>query len=139
MKELKEELEEKLSGHKDKVRAEGEEPAESSSKLLPVPLKQEITEALDIPSISSYKSDEDRNMSRMRIKVRRGLAIIWGMWGGIYISFKLFSLPIAIRDSYVYRDGSCIILVANPGKVEVGTGAVQPRPNPPSIETWRSP
>ena len=34
--------------HKDKVRAGGEEPAGSSSKLLPVPLKQEITEALDI-------------------------------------------------------------------------------------------
>ena len=48
MKELKEELEEKLSGHKDKVRAGGEEPAGSSSKLLPVLLKQEITEALDI-------------------------------------------------------------------------------------------
>ena len=48
MKELKEELEEKLSGNKDKVRAEGEEPAGSSSKLLPIPLKQEITEALDI-------------------------------------------------------------------------------------------
>ena len=48
MKELKEELEDKLSGHKDKVRAGGEEPAGSSSKLLPVPLKQEITEALDI-------------------------------------------------------------------------------------------
>ena len=48
MKELKEELEEKLSGYKDKVRAGGEEPAGSSSKLLPVPLKQEITEALDI-------------------------------------------------------------------------------------------
>ena len=48
MKELKEELEEKLSGHKDKVRAGGEEPAGSSSKLLPVPLKQEITEALEI-------------------------------------------------------------------------------------------
>ena len=48
MKELKEELEEKLSGHKYKVRAGGEEPAGSSSKLLPVPLKQEITEALDI-------------------------------------------------------------------------------------------
>ena len=48
MKELKEELEEKLSGHKDKVRAGGEEPAGSSSKLLPIPLKQEITEALDI-------------------------------------------------------------------------------------------
>ena len=48
MKELKEELEEKLSGHKDKVKAGGEEPAGSSSKLLPVPLKQEITEALDI-------------------------------------------------------------------------------------------
>ena len=48
MKELKEELEEKLSGHKDKVRAGGEEPTGSSSKLLPVPLKQEITEALDI-------------------------------------------------------------------------------------------
>ena len=37
MKELKEELEEMLSGHKDKVRAEGEEPAGSSSKLLPIP------------------------------------------------------------------------------------------------------
>ena len=48
MKELKEELEEKLSGHKDKVRAGGEELAGNSSKLLPVPLKQEITEALDI-------------------------------------------------------------------------------------------
>ena len=48
MKELKEELEDKLSGCKDKVRAEGEEPAGSSSKLLPIPLKQEITEALDI-------------------------------------------------------------------------------------------
>ena len=48
MKELKEELEDKLSGHKDKVRVEGEEPAGSSSKLLPIPLKQEITEALDI-------------------------------------------------------------------------------------------
>ena len=48
MKELKEELEDKLSGHKDKVRAGGEEPAGSSSKLLPVPLKQEITDALDI-------------------------------------------------------------------------------------------
>ena len=48
MKELKEELEEKLSGHKDKVKAGGEEPAGSSSKLLPVPLKPEITEALDI-------------------------------------------------------------------------------------------
>ena len=47
MKELKEELEEKLSGHKDKVRAEGEEPAGISSKLLPIPLKQEITEASD--------------------------------------------------------------------------------------------
>ena len=44
MKELKEELEEKLSGHKDKVRAEREEPAGSSNKLLPIPLKQEITE-----------------------------------------------------------------------------------------------
>ena len=40
IKELKEELEEKLSVHKDKVRAGGEEPAG--------PLKQEITEALDI-------------------------------------------------------------------------------------------
>ena len=39
MKELKEELEDKLSGCKDKVRAEGEEPAGSSSKLLPIPLK----------------------------------------------------------------------------------------------------
>ena len=48
IKELKEELEEKLSVHKDKVRAGGEEPAGSSSKLLPIPLKQEITEALDI-------------------------------------------------------------------------------------------
>ena len=48
MKELKEELEEKLSGHKDKVRAGRVEPARSSNKLLPVPLKQEITEALDI-------------------------------------------------------------------------------------------
>ena len=48
MKELKEELEEKLSGHKDKIRAEGEEPVAISSKLLPIPLKQEITEALDI-------------------------------------------------------------------------------------------
>ena len=48
IKELKEELEDKLSGCKDKVRAEGEEPAGSSSKLLPIPLKQEITEALDI-------------------------------------------------------------------------------------------
>ena len=47
MKELKE-LEDKLSGHKNKVRAEGEEPAGSSSKLLPIPLKQEITEAFDI-------------------------------------------------------------------------------------------
>ena len=45
---MKEELEDKLSGCKDKVRAEGEEPAGSSSKLLPIPLKQEITEALDI-------------------------------------------------------------------------------------------
>ena len=44
IKELKEELEEKLSVHKDKVRAGGEEPAGSSSKLLPIPLKQEITE-----------------------------------------------------------------------------------------------
>ena len=42
MKELKEELEDKLSGCKDKVWAEGEEPAGSSSKLLPIPLKQEI-------------------------------------------------------------------------------------------------
>ena len=48
MKELKEELEDKLSGCKDRVRAEGEEPAGSSSKLLPIPLKQEIAEALDI-------------------------------------------------------------------------------------------
>ena len=48
MKEFEEELEDKLSGHKDKVRAEEEEPAGSSSKLLPIPLKQEITEALDI-------------------------------------------------------------------------------------------
>ena len=48
MKELKEELEGKWSGHKDKVNAGAEEPAGSSSKLLPVPLKQEITEALDI-------------------------------------------------------------------------------------------
>ena len=49
MKELKEELKEnKLSGHKDKVRAEGEQPAGSSSKLLPIPSKQEITEALDM-------------------------------------------------------------------------------------------
>ena len=48
MKELKEELEEKLSGHKDKVSARGDEPAGSSSKLLSVPLKPEITEALDI-------------------------------------------------------------------------------------------
>ena len=48
MKKVKEELEEKLSGHKDKVRARGEEPAGNSSELLPVPLKQEITEALDI-------------------------------------------------------------------------------------------
>ena len=47
MKELKEELEEKLSGHKDKIRAEGEEPAGISSKLLAMPLTQEITEALD--------------------------------------------------------------------------------------------
>ena len=46
MKKVKEELEEKLSGHK--VRAGGEEPAGSSIKLLPVPLKQEITEALEI-------------------------------------------------------------------------------------------
>ena len=39
MEKLKEEeLEEKLSGHKDKVRAEGEEPVGSSSKLLPIPL-----------------------------------------------------------------------------------------------------
>ena len=37
-KELKEELEEQLSDHKDKVRAGGEEPAGSSSKLLPVTL-----------------------------------------------------------------------------------------------------
>ena len=43
MKKLKEELEEKLSGHKDKDRAGGEEPAGSSIKLLPLPLKQEIT------------------------------------------------------------------------------------------------
>ena len=48
MKELKEELKDKWSGHKNKVRAEGEEPAGNSSKLLPIPLKQEITEALDI-------------------------------------------------------------------------------------------
>ena len=48
MKELKEELEEKLSRHNDKVRAGGKEPAGSSSELLPVPLKQKITEALDI-------------------------------------------------------------------------------------------
>ena len=45
---MKKDLEEKFSGHKDKVRAGGEEPAGSSSKLLPVPLKQEITETLDI-------------------------------------------------------------------------------------------
>ena len=37
-----------MSGHKDEVRARGDEPAGNSSKLLPVPLKQEITEALDI-------------------------------------------------------------------------------------------
>ena len=47
-RKLREELEEKLSGHKDEGRAGGEEPQGSSSKLLPVPLKQEITEALDI-------------------------------------------------------------------------------------------
>ena len=45
---LNEPLEEKLSGHKDKVRAEGEEPAGISSKLPSIPLKQEIIEALDI-------------------------------------------------------------------------------------------
>ena len=48
MEELKEEFDEKLSGHKDKVKAGGEEPMGSSSKLLTIPLKQEITEALDI-------------------------------------------------------------------------------------------
>ena len=48
MKKVKEEFEENLSGHEDKIRAGGEELAGSSSKLLPVPLKQEITEALDI-------------------------------------------------------------------------------------------
>ena len=42
LKELKKELDETLTGHEDKVRAEGEEPAGS------IPLKQEITEALDI-------------------------------------------------------------------------------------------
>ena len=36
MKKLKDELEGKLSGHKDKVKAEGEEPAGSSSKLLTI-------------------------------------------------------------------------------------------------------
>ena len=36
-----------MSGHKDNIKTRGEEPAGSSSKLLPVPLKQEITEALD--------------------------------------------------------------------------------------------
>ena len=55
MKELKDELEEKLSGHKDNVRAGGEEPAGSSSKLLPVPLKQEITEALEALDIEKRK------------------------------------------------------------------------------------
>ena len=64
---MKEELEEKLSGHKDKVRAEGEEPTGSSSKLLPVPLKQEITEALDIEKrkdmvdIRGIQESEDMN------------------------------------------------------------------------------
>ena len=48
IEEMKKLKEEKLSGHKDKDRAGGEEPVGSSSKLLPVPLKHEITEALDI-------------------------------------------------------------------------------------------
>ena len=67
MKELKEELEEKLSGHKDKVRADGEEPAGSTSKLLPISLKQEITEALDIEKrkdmvvIRGIQESEDMN------------------------------------------------------------------------------
>ena len=38
MKKLKNELEERLSGHKDMDRTGGEKPAGSSSKLLPVPL-----------------------------------------------------------------------------------------------------
>ena len=53
------------SGHKDKIRAEGEEPAGISSKLLPIPLKQEITEALDIEKrkdmvvIRGFQESED--------------------------------------------------------------------------------
>ena len=58
MKELKEESEEKLSGHKDKIRSEGEEPVGISSKLLPIPLKQKITEALNI--------EERKNMVDIR-------------------------------------------------------------------------
>ena len=48
MKELKEESEEKLSVTRIRSGAEGDEHAGSSSKLLPIPLKQEITDALNI-------------------------------------------------------------------------------------------
>ena len=60
MKKLRKELEEKLSGHKDKVKAEEEEPVGSSSKLLPVPLKPEITEALDIEKRKDIRGIQEK-------------------------------------------------------------------------------
>jgi len=92
MKELKEELEDKLSGHKDKVRVEGEEPAGSSSKLLPIPLKQEITEALDIEKrkdmvvIRGIQESEDMDEKVGRIMKELGFSkqyTVIGRIGGL--------------------------------------------------------